>query len=97
MGQIPVCKGTVVFGGHATWAKGIKDLLTGNIRFIDKDLVFDTALVRHADVIWIQPNALGHNMYYRIVDTARQYGKPVRYFTYASWKKCAEQVAEGDK
>ena len=91
-----VQKDTVVFGGHATWARGIKSLLEGNIRFIDKDLVFDTGIVRHAEVIWIQPNALSHPMYWRIVDTARMHGKPVRYFTYAGWTKCAEQVREND-
>jgi len=91
-----VKRDTVVFGGHATWAKGIRSLLAGNIRFIDKDLLFDTGIVRHADVLWIQPNALSHPMYWRIVDTARTYGKPIRYFSYASWAKCAEQVVAGD-
>ena len=92
-----VQKDTVIFGGHATWVKGIKGLLIGNIRFIDKDLVFDTGIVRHAEVIWIQPNALSHPMYWRIVDTARIHGKPVRYFAFASWAKCAEQVKENDE
>ena len=40
---------------------------------------------------------MSHTMYYRIVDTARTYGKPVRYFGYASWAKCADQVVEGEK
>lgn len=92
-----VQRDTVVFGGHPSWVRGIKGLLTGNIRFIDKDLIsFDTGIVRHADVLWIQPNAMSHTMFYRIIDTARTYGKPVRYFTFASWAKSAEQVAEGD-
>ena len=92
-----VQKNTLVFGGHDTWAKGIKGILTGNVRFIDKDLVFDTGIIKHADVLWIQPNALGHNMYYRIIDTARACNRAVRYFSFASWAKCAEQVVEGDK
>ena len=92
-----VQRDTLVFGGHATWVKGIRSILTGNIRFIDKDLVFDIGIVRHADVIWIQPNALSHPMYWRVVDTARMHGKPVRYFSFASWIKCAEQIAAGDK
>ncbi len=91
-----VHKDTVVFGGHATWAKGIKSILNGSIRFIDKDLVFDTELVKHAAVIWIQPNAISHPMYWRVVDTARAHKKPVRYFAFASWVKCAEQVMEND-
>jgi len=93
-----VQKDTVVFGGHPSWARGIRGLLTGNIRFIDKDMIsFDAGIIRHADVLWIQPNAMSHTMYYRIVDTARTYGKPVRYFGYASWAKCADQVVEGEK
>lgn len=92
-----VQKNTLVFGGHDTWAKGIKGILTGNVRFIDKGFVFDTGIIKHADVLWIQPNALSHNMYYRIIDTARACNKAVRYFSFASWAKCAEQVAEEDR
>ena len=92
-----VRRDTVVFGGHATWAKGIKGSLTGNIRFIDKNLIFDTGLVKHAEGIWIQPNALSHPMYWRVLDTARTYGKPVRYFAFASWIKCAEQILTWDQ
>jgi len=91
-----VQRDTVVFGGHATWTRGIKSILAGNIRFIDKDLVFDTEIVKHADVIWIQPNAISHPMYWRVVDTARVLKKPVRYFAFASWVKCADQVVKGD-
>ena len=91
-----VTQRTVVFGGHDSWVKAIRPLLDGEIRFIDKDLVFDVNIIRNADVLWIQPNAMAHKMYYRIVDNARLYKKPVRYFTYASAVKCAEQVAEGD-
>lgn len=91
-----VVKNTLVFGGHETWLKGIRGILTGNIRFIGKSLAFDTDLIKYADVIWIQPNALSHPMYWRIVDNARALKKPVRYFSYASWVKCAEQVLDAD-
>ena len=87
---------TLIFGGHQTWLRAIRQLLKGNIRFIDKDLNFDVGIVRHADRIWIQTNALSHTQYYRIVDTARTFHKPVRYFAYASALKCARQVAESD-
>jgi hypothetical protein len=36
-------------------------------------------------------------MYWRVLDTARIYGKPVRYFAFASWIKCAEQVVTWDQ
>ena len=92
-----VQKDTVVFGGHATWSKGIKSLLTGNVLFIDKDLVFDTEIIKHTEVVWIQPNAMAHKMYWRIMDTARMLKKPVRYFAHGSWAKCAEQVMDADR
>ena len=88
---------TVVFGGHATWSKAIRPLLTGNIRFMDKDRSFDAAVIRHADLVWIQPNALSHSMFYGIIDEARRCKKPVRYFAYASAVKCAQQVMEVDR
>lgn len=91
-----VQKKTLVFGGHDSWAKAIKPLLTGDIRFIEKELSFDVGLIRNVDMIWIQPNAMPHTMYYRIVDNARACKKPVRYFTYASAAKCAEQLVEAD-
>lgn len=91
-----VQKETLIFGGHDTWEKAIKPMLTGNVRFISKELTFDTAIIRHAEVIWVQTNAMSHTQYYRVVDTARQYKKPVRYFTNASAEKCAVQVAEND-
>ena len=88
---------TLIFGGHSTWLKAIRQMLKGNIRFIDKDLHFDVNIVRNAERIWIQPNALSHTQYYRVIDTARLFHKPVRYFAYASALKCARQLAEGEK
>ena len=88
---------TLIFGGHSTWLKSIRQMLKGNIRFIDKDLHFDVNIVRNAERIWIQPNALSHTQYYRIIDTARLFHKPVRYFAYASALKCARQLAMGEK
>ena len=90
-----VMKETVVFGGHDSWLKAIRPMLTGNIRFMDRE-VFNASVIRNADVIWIQPNAISHSQYYRIVDAARQDRKPVRYFTYASAAKGAVQLMEAD-
>ena len=91
-----VRRDTLIFGGHSTWEKAIKPMLTGAVRFIPRDLVFDTSIIRRAEVIWIQTNAISHKQYYRIVDTARQYGKPIRYFACASAAKCARQLMEND-
>ena len=92
-----VQKRTVVFGGHETWVKALKPLLKGDIKFIAREMKIDVSLVRYADVIWIQSNAIPHRSYYSIVNTARKLGKPIRYFTNASAVKCAEQIVENDK
>ena len=91
-----VVKETLVFGGHDSWLKAFKPILKGNIRFIDRDYVFDTAIIRRAEAIWVQTNSISHKQYYRIVDTARQYKKPIRYFANASALKCAAQLIEND-
>lgn len=88
---------TVIFGGHESWVKAIKPMLKGNVRFVAKELVnFDLSLIRSAEVVWVQSNAIPHKTYYRIVDAVRKYGRPLRYFAYASAAKCAEQAAEFD-
>ena len=92
-----VQKSTVVFGGHETWVKVLKPMLKGDIKFIVKEMKIDVSLVRYAEVIWIQCNAIPHRSYYSIVNTARKLGKPIRYFTNASAVKCAEQIVENDK
>ena len=92
-----VKKETVVFGGHETWLKAIRPMLTGNIRFLDKDLNFDVNVIRNAEVIWVQTNAISHTQYYRITDAARQYKKPLRYFSHASAAKGALQVLNEDR
>lgn len=92
-----VQKSTVVFGGHDTWVKALKPLLKGDIKFIPREMKIDVSLVRYVDVIWVQTNAIPHRSYYSIVNTARKYGKPIRYFTNASAGKAAEQIVENDK
>ena len=84
---------SVVFGGHDMWQKPMKEFLTGDIRFIDRDMfAFDTDVIRYADIIWIQTNAISHKMYYKIMDAVKKWKIPVKYFLYASARKCAEQV-----
>lgn len=85
----------VVFGGHDSWAREIKPRLP-DVRFIDKDMVPNSDLIRRADIVWIQANAISHAFYYKILDETRKHSIPVRYFSYASALKCAEQLAEQD-
>ena len=54
-------------------------------------------LIRAADVIWIQSNALPHAFFYKIINVARSNNKRVRYFATASATKCAMQVVDEDR
>ena len=85
----------VVFGGHDSWAREIKPRLP-DVRFVDRDMVPNAELIRRAEIVWIQANAISHSNYYKILDETRKHSIPVRYFSYASALKCAEQLAEQD-
>lgn len=87
----------IVYGGHETWRKAMKEYLTGGIRYMDKEqAIIDRSVIRNADMIWIQSNALSHRQYYAVIDEVRKTGVPVKYFLHASARKCAEQVVRED-
>lgn len=88
-------RNVIVYGGHETWLKTIKSLLP-NVRFIMPNVNPEPQLIRNADVIWMQSNAMPHSYYNKIMDIARTYKIPVKYFAYASAEKCAYQLAEQD-
>ena len=90
-----VKKNVCVFGGHDSWRKVIKPMFT-NVRFIHKDVIPNVDLIKNSDIIWIQPNSLAHAYYYTIIDIVRTHNIPVRYFSYASASKCAEQLVLED-
>ena len=85
----------VVFGGHDSWVREMKPKFP-DIRFIDRDMMPNPDLIRHADTIWIQTNALAHKHFYIIIDEVRKYGIQLRYFTYSGVVKCAEQIVNDD-
>lgn len=86
----------VVFGGHDSWLREIRQKVD-NVRFIGKDQLPNAEMIRHADMVWIQPNALSHAYFYRIINEVRKHQIPLRYFTYASAAKCAEELATADR
>lgn len=88
-------KRIVVFGGHDTWLKAIRPLLP-DVVFINREQNPNVNMIRSADAVWIQANALSHKNYYKIINIVRQRHIPIRYFGYASARKCAEQLAEED-
>lgn len=88
-------KRTVVFGGHESWVSSIRPMLP-EVTFVDKRMSPNENLIRHADVVWVQSNALAHKHFYKLIDVARTWAIPVRYFAFASPEKCARQLAEYD-
>lgn len=89
-------KRTVVFGGHESFLRVIRPMLP-NVRFVNAgQTVFNTDLVRYADVVWVQTNCMGHSQYGNIVKATRQNQVQLRYFAFASAEKCAEQIVKED-
>lgn len=86
-----ITKKIYIFGGHATWIKSLKEQLV-NAKFYKNNDLHSLDVIRNADEIWIQPNAISHSFYTKIMDTARTSGVPVRYFSYAGAKKCLKQI-----
>ena len=86
----------IIFGGHDSFLKTIRTMLDGNVRYLRHE-AFDTRIVRSADILWIQTNAISHSLYNKVVDVGRKYGKQIRYFHYASAAQCVEQIKEQDQ
>lgn len=85
-------KRVVAFGGHDSWRKAIRPLLP-NVTFINREQRPNADMIKAADVVWIQPNALSHR---KIINVVRTNQVQIRYFGYASAMKCAVQVLEDD-
>ena len=88
-------KRIVVFGGHDTWLKAIRPLLP-NVTFVNREQRPNADMIKAADVVWIQANALSHRSFYKIINVVRTNQVPIRYFGYASAMKCAMQVLDDD-
>lgn len=86
-----VNKRICVFGGHDSWNKVMKQLLP-NAKFSPTDDLHSLDIIRNADEIWIQTNAISHSLYGKVLTTARSYNVEVKYFSYSSASKCAEQI-----
>lgn len=85
----------VVCGGHPSWLRAIR-LLLKNVRFVDC-VSPDSNLIRNADAVWIQANAITHAFYYNIINTARANAVPLKYFSFAGAEKCAEEIINFDR
>ena len=85
----------VVFGGHDSWVKEIK-LKLPNVRFVGRTTTTNVDMIRKADVVWIQSNAIPHGLFYKIINEVRKVDVPLRYFSFASATKCAKQIVKDD-
>ena len=81
----------VICGGHDSFIKQFSQLITGNVRYLS-NVRINEELIRGASSVWLQTNAMSHSDYYKIMDLCRRNSIPVNYFTFASARKCAEQI-----
>lgn len=87
---------TVIFGGHDSFLREIRQKLP-DVTYVSTRLYnFDPSIIRNADVVWIQNNAISHSQYWRAIDIAKKYNVQLRYFTCASAHKCAMTLAKWD-
>lgn len=98
MEQFPyqVTRRTFIIGGRDNWQNSIRSLLQG-VDLFKVDANITSGMARRADVIWFQTNYISHAYYNKVIDIARNAGASIRYFTYSSAAKCAEQLAAADR
>ncbi len=90
-------KRTVVFGGHRTFLRELKKRLPG-VKYVNiANYSFNMDIIRNADVVWVQTNCISHTQYSRILKAVRTHNIQLRYFSYASARKCAEQIVREDQ
>lgn len=90
-------KRTVVFGGHRTFLRELRKRLPGLKYANISNYGFNVDIIRNADVVWVQTNCISHTQYARILKAVRTHNILLRYFSYASARKCADQIVEEDR
>lgn len=88
-------KQIAILGGNDDWIKEIESMLE-NVLFVERTEDPDVQKLTYCNAIWVQTNTMSHSTYDKVIEHARRFGIPVRYFTYASAVKCAEQLAVYD-
>lgn len=88
-------KSIVIIGGHDTWVNSMKPLLSG-ARFPNGYSNPGADMIRNADTIWIQNNALSHSIFDFVIDICRTEHKRVKYFSFNGAYSCAYEVARDD-
>jgi hypothetical protein len=86
-------KRVCVYGGRNSWMASMKQLLP-NLSFYNCDTPLSSDTVRNADEIWIQTNYISHSYFYGLIDVAKTNNVPIKYFSHAGAKQCAEQFVQ---
>ncbi len=86
----------VVFGGHPTWHKSMKKYFK-NVDFILEDAITYIDKICKYDVFWIKNGAISHSFYNQIMEIARKYKIPCKYFVLDGAKSCAKQIIDYEK
>ena len=90
-------KRTVIFGGHRTFLRELRKMLPG-LKYVNiSNYGFNVDIIRNAEVVWVQTNCISHTQYARILKAVRTHNIQLRYFSYASARKCAEQIVKEDR
>ena len=90
-------KRTVIFGGHRTFLRELRKMLPG-LKYVNiSNYGFNVDIIRNAEVVWVQTNCISHTQYARILKAVRTHNIQLRYFSYASARKCAEQIVKVDR
>ena len=90
-------KRTVIFGGHRTFLRELRKMLPG-LKYVNiSNYGFNVDIIRNAEVVWVQTNCISHTQYARILKAVRTHNIQLRYFSYASARKCAEQIVREDR
>lgn len=85
-------KKIIVFGGTEAWTKEMR-LKLPDVTFVDRTTMPNSEMVKRAEAVWIQTNALQHSHFYKIIEDVRKYNISLRYFSSAGVTKSAEQLA----
>lgn len=85
-------KKIIIIGGHEKWINAMKRYIPNALYINPSSLNFDVTLIKNADVLWLQTNAMPHTIYYKIIDKARSSNIRIKYFSFASAKKCAFEI-----
>lgn len=82
----------IVFGGRPNFTLNLRSFIP-SLRFVTSTKADFTNLIRNADSIYLQTNAMSHSMYDMISETARKEQKEINYLKSSSSHRCAIQIA----